>query len=192
MNFQHGFPYRIVFDVETNEESLNGGYPLVFLVDDIDAILHSWDKPAPQLFTTISVMSIMSLRENCFDQTTEVALSAICAASVLQELFPNFQPSDLGIEFPSLFNELWDIYSNFGKNIIPDTISIFQKPDYVLPEIPEDMWICFVRQLCDVAKTDFTKLLDRVKPIPLNITISLQGYKQYTGSGNYAATQNSE
>ena len=180
MRFSHGFPYRIVFDVETSEESQSGGYPLVFLIEDIDQILHSWDKPTQQLFTTISVMSVMSLRENCFDQTTEVALSAVCSASVMKELFPDFTPESLGIEFPPLFDELWEIYTNCGANIIPDTLDTFQQPDYQLPEIPEDMWICFVRRLCEVAKIDFTKLLERVKPIPLNIFISLHGLPVYT------------
>ena len=84
-------------------------------------------------------MSVMSLREDCLDQTTEVALSVIYAADVMQSLYKNFKPSDLNSDFPPLFNELWEIHSECGRDIIPQTLAAFQQPDYQLPEIPEDM-----------------------------------------------------
>ena len=97
---EHSYYNQLSISFESPDDSQGGGYPLIFLEDQIDPILKSWDKPTQELFNVISVMSVMSLRENCFDSTTENALSAICAASVMQALFTDFDPEQLNIKFP--------------------------------------------------------------------------------------------
>jgi hypothetical protein len=77
-----------------------------------------------------------------------------------------------------MFNELWEIETNF-PGVISRTLEKFQSPDYPIAHVPEDMWIAFVRELCATGQRDFTKLLERTKPIPLNISLSLQGLPPY-------------
>jgi len=179
MNFAQEFQYRIVFDQENTESPMTGGYPLSFLIESMDSVLNSWEKPSLELFHLVSSMTIMSLRENCFDYITEAAISAVGAADVLQNLCPGFNPLEFEESSRSLFPELWEIHTNYGSYVLPQTIAIFQHPDFQISAVPEDMWISFVREMCRVAKTDFTKLLEKFKPIPLNISISLQGLPQY-------------
>ena len=180
MKFKLERPYRFVFDIELPDDCPSCGYPLVFSVDDIDGILRSFDQPTAQLFTAVTLMSIVSLREDVFDQVTETAIATIATSIVFQKLFPDFNPLEFaGISLPTLFHELWEIHSRFDPELIPKTLQKFQDPSYQLLDAPEDMWIAFVRETCRIGKRDFTKLLERSRPIPLNISISLQGLPPY-------------
>lgn len=182
MSFEHSFPYRIVFDIENTYESLGAVYPLVFLTQEIEKIVNSWNSPNSQLFLAISVMSVMSIREDCFDPQSEIAISSVCTSSIFRKLFGTSPPSSLPDSlFPKLYFPLWYIHTKCGENIIPDTLAIIQEPAFQLPEIPEDMWVLFVKELCTVGKHNFTSLLDKVHPIPLNISMSLQGLPVFDG-----------
>ena len=176
-------PYRFVFDVEitdSEEQWFGYGYPLVFHIDEINGILFDIDNPTPELFKAVSMMTVTSIREDCFDNTTEKAIANVATAVIFQELYPNFNPFSFnGIKLPTLFNELWEIHSNCDPELIPQTLAKFQNPEYPVSEVPEDMWIAFVREMCRIGKRDFTKLLERSRPIPLNISISLQGLPPY-------------
>ncbi|OHT12600.1 hypothetical protein TRFO_03624 [Tritrichomonas foetus] len=179
-------PYRFVFDVEIAEDGWPGyGYPLIFHVDDIDGILFNLDGPTPELFKAVSLMTIVSIREDCFDNTTETAIASVATAVIFQELFSQFDPFKFnGITLPTLFHELWEIHSHCNSDLIPQTLAKFQNPEYPVSEVPEDMWIAFVREMCRIGKRDFTKLLERSRPIPLNISISLQGLPPYQASSS--------
>lgn len=180
MSYQPDRPYRAVFDVELTDEGPNYGYPLVFHVDEIPGILMELETPTVQLFKAVSLMTIVSLREECFDITTETAIATVATAVIFQELFQGFNPFEFnGITLPTLFHELWEIHSHCNAELIPNTLSKFQNPDYPVSEVPEDMWIAFVREMCRIGRKDFTKLLERSRPIPLNISISLQGLPPY-------------
>jgi hypothetical protein len=93
-----------------------------------------------------------------------------------QKLFDGFDPNAFpGIQLPeTLFSELWEIH-NADPKVIPATVARFQGADWPMSDVPDDMWISFVRELCKVGGRDFTKVLERAKPIPLNISQSLQG-----------------
>jgi hypothetical protein len=174
-------PYRIVFDIDllAEEPSCNFAY-IVFLLSDIDPIMKDLDKPNDGLFNAIRMVTIFSIREGCFEEQTEAALATIAASVVLKKLFTGFDPLALqSIELPPLFKELWEIETEF-PGVISKTLETFQSPDYPLTElVPEDMWIAFVRELCCAGQMDFTKLLEKFKPIPLNISLSLRGLPAY-------------
>lgn len=180
-------PYRIVFDIELPEDSPSCGYPLVFLIDDIPGILLSFDEPTTQLFTAVTLMAIVSIREDCFDTVTETALATIATSVIFKKLFKNFDPIEFtGIMLPTLFKELWDIQCNCDPTIIPKTLATFQDPSYPVSNVPPDRWISFVREMCRVGKLNFTKILEKARPIPLNISTSLQGLPPYQASQNYS------
>ncbi|KAK8863934.1 hypothetical protein M9Y10_011627 [Tritrichomonas musculus] len=177
-------PYRFVFDIDTLDENLTGfGYPLIFHIDEIDPILFQLDHPTPGLFKAVSLMAIVSIREDCFDNQTETAIASIATAVIFQELFPGFDPFSFdGIQLPTLFTELWEIQSHYNAQLIPQTLAIFQDEQYPVSEVPDDMWIAFVREMCRIGNRDFTKLLERSRPIPLSISTSLQGLPPYQSS----------
>lgn len=180
MSYRLDKPYRFVFDVELPEDCPSCGYPLVFNVEDIEGILMSFDAPSTQLFTAVTLMTIVSIREDCFDPITETAIATIATSVIFQKLFPNFDPLEFtGITLPTLFHELWELHSRYDPNLIPQTLAKFQDPEYHPSDVPDDMWIAFVREMCRIGKRDFTKLLERSRPIPMNIWISLQGLPMY-------------
>ncbi|KAH0794410.1 hypothetical protein GPJ56_001703 [Histomonas meleagridis] len=172
-------PYRIVFDIELPEDCPSCGYPLAFDLQDIDNILSNFDSPTTQLFTAVTMLTVVSILEDCFDHVTETAIATLAASVVFQKLFPGFDPLEFaGISLPTLFHELWEIH-NFDQTIIPKTLAKFQDPTHPISDVPEDMWISFVREICHIGGRNFTKLLERARPIPLNISISLQGLPTY-------------
>jgi len=180
MSYDVDRPYRFVFDIELPDEQPSCGYPLVFQLEDVSGILCEFHKPSNQLFTAVTLMAIVSIRENCFDDVTETAIATIATSVIFRKIFDGFDPFDFaGYMLPTLFHELWEIHTNFDENLIPTTLKKFQDPSFQVSDVPDDMWISFVREMCRIGKRDFTKLLERSRPIPLNISISLQGLPVY-------------
>jgi hypothetical protein len=171
--------YRVVFDVDLADEGPQIGYPLLYRVESIEGILRTIDRVSDDLFSLLSLLAIWTLRD-CFDSTTEAAIAAIAASVICQSLFPAFDPLSLaGFSLPILFTELWEIHSHVDNTVISRTLATFQDPNYDVPDVPEDMWISFVKELSKHGKRNFTKLLERAKPIPLNVAVSLQGLPEY-------------
>jgi hypothetical protein len=167
-------PFRIVFDVAL-PASGSERYPLVFLLDDIEGILNTFGEPTPELFKAVMLMVAGAIREGSLDDQTGTAIAAVATGVVFQKLFNGFDPLDFeGIPRPTLFNELWEIQKKDPK-VIPATIGRTRDESWPTWGVQDDMWIAFVRELCKIGKKDFTKLLERAWPIPLNISQSLQG-----------------
>jgi hypothetical protein len=167
-------PFRIVFDVEL-PPTASGRYPLVFLQEDIDGILNRFGEPSPELFRAVMLMVAGAIREGSLDDQTGTAIAAVATGVIFQKLFSAFDPLDFeGIPRPTLFNELWEIQKKDPK-VIPATVGRTRDQSWPTWGVQDDMWIAFVRELCKIGKKDFTKLLERAWPIPLNISQSLQG-----------------
>jgi hypothetical protein len=174
--------YRIVFDVDMIEFVPACGYPLVYKVQDVGNLLCNLGKPTPQLFIFVAFLGILTICENRFDDMTQMAIASVAASSIFVNLFPGFDPrSFTGIALPPLFFVLWELHSKHDPTLLPRTLAVFQNPAYSLPDIPDDMWIAFVKELCLTGKKNYTKLLDKIHPIPLNISNSLQGLAYYEG-----------
>ena len=187
LNFVHllgqARPYRIVFDVDADDEHQEPGefYPLVFDLKDIDDLLINIDQPNRKLIDTLSLIIITSFRENCFDQITEKALSALVTAAALKSKFPDFDPENIpDWQPPILFKEFWEIHTVYDPELMSKTLLKYQDPERQVTEsFPEDLWIAFVREMCRIGQRNFTELLEKSRPIPLNISLSLQGLPPY-------------
>lgn len=178
MAYSLDIPYRVIFDIQLSGPEPNSSYPLVFLMDSIDEIFHN-NKPTKGLFSAVTYMGILSIKEETVDSTTEMALATLCSASIFQKIFPDFDPiSFLGDSAPKLFLQLWEIHTNFDKNLLPKVLQKFQD-DTAGSSDSEDMWINFVKGVCEIGDRNFTKLLEHAKPIPLNILRSFSGLKEY-------------
>jgi hypothetical protein len=115
-----------------------------------------------------------------FDTVTETAISAVAASVISQRLLPHFGDQELsGFSLPLMFHELWEIHTAVDSRLLPKTLKKFQNPEYEVPDCPEDMWIAFVRELSRTGIRNFIKLLERARPIPLNVAVSLQDLPPY-------------
>ena len=124
-------------------------------------------------------LSLLTIKDGALDAMTELAIATICASSVFKKFFPSFDPFELdSIQLPKLFHEFWEIQTRFDSQLIPKTLKEFQLDDSKHP-VPEDQWIAFVRKMCKIGNYNFTKTLERARPIPLNVTNSISGMPAY-------------
>lgn len=172
-------PYRIVFDKDITEKLYVAGYPIFLDVNDFDDIFINHQSVAPGFFKMLMAVSIVSLKENCFDSDTEQAIAAYITANALNSLQPFFDPLVyFDIELPLLFRLLWNIHAGIDKDIIVNIIKDSQINEISNYEVPEDQWINFVKKLCYSAQCNLTKDLLSLRPIPLNVTAILQKLPQ--------------
>lgn len=166
-------PIRIVFDIEVASDQNSTGYPIVEKIDMIEPLFTNLNKPNIELFNLMIRIANSNIRENCFDPNTEKAFATVAACLAFREIFPDFTISKLpSFEKPKLFDELWKIHTKGNENWIPKALKKFMDPEYMLSNVPEDMWIAFVRELCMIGEHDFTNMLDKIYPIPLHASES--------------------
>jgi hypothetical protein len=172
--------YRIVFDsdvVGVGEEDSGSRveYPATFLIEDISAIVLDLNEARPALYRAIRSLAVLSIRVDCFDPATEFALASVATALAFQDVFDDFDPFDPRfLPVPLLFRQFWEI-EHVTPTVFSKTLVMFQSPDYMPMDSPDDMWVEFVRELCRSGHCNYTKLLEQAKPVPLNISQSLQG-----------------
>jgi hypothetical protein len=181
--FMHPDPprsYRVIFDVNLVEKGPSLDYPILCGMDQADSLLLKLDRVTEDFFALVCVFSTLSLRD-CFDTVTETAIGSVAAAVVCQALFPDFDPKTCdGFEPPPLFPELWKIQKIPGQDLISKTLAIFQDLDYEVSDVPEDLWIDFVKEMSRLAGINFTPLLETARPIPLNVAESLHDLPQFS------------
>ena len=163
-------PYRLVFDIEKCDDGFGSEYPIVLLLDYIDDIIIHYNQPNAGLFNLIKSLAIVSLPENCFDPSTEIAIGTLVSTVIFRKFWPGLDYTTIeGITMPSLFQELWFIHTHLGPQIIPQLLFQSQSNDAPIYHSPEDMWIGFVKDLCNIAKYNLVPLLERARPIPLSL-----------------------
>ncbi|KAK8899925.1 hypothetical protein M9Y10_002248 [Tritrichomonas musculus] len=168
-------PYRIVFDYEITERFYVADYPIFLNIIDFDDIFVNQNSVTPGFFKLLMAISEVSLRDNCFDKDTEYAVSAYIAANAINQVDPLFDPMVFfDIDLPLLFRLLWNIHSELNKNIITSLIKDIQENGVPDSEVPEDLWIYFVKNLCLAANCNLINDLLSLRPIPLNIISMLQ------------------
>jgi len=174
MNYTVNRPYRVVFDREIARDDLECEYPVVLLMDDMDGVLFQLEAPSKGLFKLVSLIAVVSIRENYFDSLVEAAIANLVACVVLKEHYSWFEPSLLPeLQFPPLFAELWIIHTRINNLLIPSLLEHSQDLNAAVYDSPEDMWIAFVRDLSHEGNCNFSTLLERARPIPLNLSKSL-------------------
>jgi hypothetical protein len=128
------------------------------------------------LFIAATFLGILSIRENCLDDITMMALACVATSATFGQMYPGFDPvSFSGIRFPDLFFVLWKLHTMCDSTLLPQTLAAIQDPEFGVQDVPEEMWIGFVLELSLVGQQNFTKVLEEVRPIPLNISQSLDG-----------------
>lgn len=162
-------PYRVVFDVETANDLPLTQYPIMMLVDDIDDIFFNTSTPTSGLFKLIVSLVTVSLREGVFDTVTENALSVFLTCLIFNNLFPYVEQIDSLMEPPPLFRELWYIHTKIDRNIITEVVRKSQDPDCIVYDTQEDMWLAFVKELCDRSHKDMIKVFQETRPIPMSM-----------------------
>ena len=174
MAFQITRPYRVVFDVEVPAPT-EVSYPLFWELEILPQVIFDYEKPTSELFRAVTLISIQSIREDCFDEKTEMALGALATAVVFTKIYPDFNPLEMNMELPHLFKEFWGIHQHL-PNVFTDTMRVFQSPDYHPYDVAEDMWIELVRELCRQGQADLTRLLGNARPLPMGMTQSYTGF----------------
>lgn len=170
--------YRIVFDVETVDNKPVAHYPIFMLESDINDILFLRTKPSPGLFRLLMMLTLVSMRDGVFDFLTEDALSAFVASIVMKKMFPSFDPIEKPpVDMPVLFKELWLIHLKVNGKVLQNMIVKSQAADSPVYDVPEDRWIAFVRDLCFSLQLNFMPILERARPIPLNLATNLNTLK---------------
>ncbi|OHT02909.1 hypothetical protein TRFO_06975 [Tritrichomonas foetus] len=169
-------PFRVVFDIELPEDQPVCGYPLVFLIDDIDSILFC-DEPTPELLTLLTLLTIVSIRENCLDSITESAVSQIAASLAIREVWNKYCPLNV-ITNDTLFSSFWTIES-FAPNVLKKTLEMFQNPNFSVQDTPEEKWGVFVREMCIIGRKDFRTVLQKERPIPPSIKADFFDYPPF-------------
>lgn len=180
INIKQSKPFRVIFDVQLVDESPIPNYPLYFLIDSIDSILFNNNEPNQDMFRLTYLFALVLIKDNILDSQTESAISHVAASIVFQQLYPGFDPLQFtDIQMLPVFAELWEIHNKYDKTLLSRTLEKLQNSEYSVSEVPEEMWISFVREFCITGKCNFTKLLEKSRPIPLNIMTYLKGLPLY-------------
>lgn len=174
--------FRVTYDVDFEASLESARYPIVCKMSDIEGTLLDLSKPSPSLFNLAISIAFVCIRENCFDYDFTHLLAELAAAVALQSAYPDFDPIEFpGISLSNGFSEFWQIQTGAGSQTIPRTIAVFQSANCPICDVPEDMWIAFVRQLCQLGRYNFTNLIERVRPIPVSVSWSLVDLARFTG-----------
>lgn len=174
------YKFRIIFDVMNEAGKPSISYPIVFSTEDIENVVSGIKTPNHLIFDLLIGISISILQNIGIDESTKIAISAVAASAALSNEFPEFSPMMIdGVEMPPLFHELWEIHTKHDKTVIPRVIASIMASSILQSDVPEDMWISFVRKLSDVGGYDFSPLLSRTRPIPLSVINSLHSFKPY-------------
>ena len=174
MSYTMNRPYRVVFDVQLATDTIESEYPIVLPLSDFEDVLINYQTPTVALFNLVARFALVSIREDYFDPLVEIAISNLVACVIINEFFPGFDPNIFkDFTFPPLFPELWVIHQHINPNLIKTLLKMSQQPDAPVFDSTEDMWIAFVKDLSFIGKYNFTRLLERARPIPLNLTKTL-------------------
>ena len=169
LSFESERLHRLVFDNAFSTNNSLVGYPIIFPLIDLMPLLNEIEKPTHYLYALSNLIALVSIRENCFDQEVEYALSDLTASVTFSKLFKDFYPDRFSNDHGrTLFNALWKIHTDFGEDIIPKSIAKFQSPSYYIIGSPDDRWLELVKEISIVGKMDITPDLQAIRPIPLN------------------------
>ena len=175
-------PYRVVYDVDLADPLPPAIYPVVSQLSDVEGTLIDISAPNTHLFNLAVLITISSIKENTFDPLFTHLLAELAAAVAVREVFPDFDPLTFeGLTLSKGFVQFWDIQNSAGKTVIPNTLAIFQDPNYEASEVPDDMWIPFVKELCRNGRYNFTRVLENVRPLPISVSWSANELATFIG-----------
>lgn len=166
-------PHRVVFDVNTFPDSLPS-YPINMSIDDANKIVnYSLTKVTDSLYNLIKNIAYLSIRDQVFDEETEVALSALVSIIVLSSVYPKFTYKDLDkTEMPFLFKEFWKLHKQ-SPSLFSEIFKESQNDDEpkASSEVSDEKWCKFVQDLCRIGKWNYVSYFQDVRPLPRNFVV---------------------
>ena len=168
-------PVRIVYDCEVLPGSLYPkNYNPIFLnTRSVDDLLR-FQEPSTQIFQIFKKIAMSLVFGDNLDHMTKKILSCTAAVCAITKIWPKHDPFMYTTNDSPMTKCLWDIIQQVGVEAIPRTIDQLRD---ILPEelsSPDDPWIAFVMLLSKNAGMNLTPVLQKVRPIPLNATLSVQ------------------
>lgn len=175
MNYNIPRQFRVVFDTQTPDEQPVPGYPITIQLDALNNILYNLEEPNCDLYNLLTAIATSCLREGYFDSETERALSQIVVAQIFMDKYDGFDvESDESFEITQLFHELWRIHRKINNQALFQIIRESMNPDGPEYYDDEERWTAFTRDLSHITQFNFTKIFERLKRIPLNISADLE------------------
>lgn len=175
MNYNIPRPFRVVFDVQTPDDLPVPGYPITIPIDSINNLFYNLEEPNCDLFDLLTSIATSCLREGYFDSETERALSQIVIAQIFMDKYDGFDvESDESFQVTQLFHELWRIHRKINNTALFQIIRESMSPDGPEYYDDEERWTAFTRDLSHITQLNLTKIFERLKRIPLNISANLE------------------
>ena len=175
MRVQMTGPIRIVFDNTILPSSLmpRNYNPIYLHTRDGDKPFLV-ENPSAFLFKIFQKIAMSMVINDVLDKLTKKTLSIIATAEVFMTLWPDQDPFLFTNNNSQLTQSLWEIRNEIGDAPISKTIddlrSILTDPS----GSPDDSWIAFVMLLSKNGQKNFTQILQKSRPIPLNATLSVR------------------
>lgn len=66
------------------------------------------------------------------------------------------------------------IHTEYDGTLITRTLNALQQPGINVQGGSEDLWIAFFREMCQIARINFTPIVQHLRPLPLNVSVSLR------------------
>ncbi|OHT17261.1 hypothetical protein TRFO_41169 [Tritrichomonas foetus] len=184
--------FRLVFDVDLNENRPVCGYPIVMSEDMIQGVMQTDGQPSGELFLLLRFIASQSLPNVGWNPTIIDTISYIATVHAFKEMWPAVDPVTFSMEAMSpLFNVLHVIYKTNNVNLFPEAISIVRNvvseyEERGIEEIPQ-LWKIFAKTLCQIAKKDYLRDLNiAVKkqnedsgPNIMNMVLSSKSLNEY-------------
>lgn len=155
---------RVVFDVESSDEPM--AEPIV-LPTSYCSTLFSDSDPNPTFFHLLSLVGRLALRDLAFPEEMSSSIAAVAVCSAFSEVWSGIDPLEFIRELlPSMFNSIWDVYSNAPPNAIQSALSVTRnelgnmRNTGVSPK-PNESWDIFVHRLMEITDKDYMYLLLR-------------------------------
>lgn len=180
LNIEWDYKFRIIFDVMVDPGEPSISYPIAFSTKDIDNVVEGFKFPSKYLFDLLVGVAASILQTAWVDDVTKMAISSVAASAALSKVYDGFSPMLLeDVELPPLFHELWEIHVKCDMTLFAKVLAAIRESALQQSDVPEDMWISFVRTLSTIGNIDFSNLLSRTKPIPLSVINSLRTLHPY-------------
>ena len=176
-------PVRFVYDCQVLPGSLYPkNYNPVFMhINSLNDLL-KFSEPSTFLFQVFTKIGMSLIFPDHLDHLTKKILSIIASLYAFTKIWPDKDPLLYTNNDSPLTKSLWEIHQQVGEQLIPHTIDQLRDilPDE--PGSPDDAWIAFVMLLSKNGGKNFTSILQKVRPIPLNATLSVQQLPAFASS----------
>lgn len=146
--------FRLVFDVETSENTPICGYPIIFPVASLNSFTSK--QMNQDIFLLLTFIAMVSLPDSAYDHQMEESIAHIAACYSIKEKYPKENPLDHSTMVLSpLFNELWKIYEKDGGTILSTSL---KNAHEIYKEEECDCWNAMLNEVSLLSGVSLEKL----------------------------------